>query len=287
MTRRFDGDILNKNTLYGAENVFFNCFLYEREKINIAHEFVLDSLRRCEYLGGRGQYGLVYAADGQAEYRFSTGERCRVSSGDVLLLFPSAAYSIVTDGEFKHYTVNFDIYEDSSDIGFFKKPYYLIHADNSEQYKQSFKHFSSLWGNKKTGYEMLCMSCLYELLSLMCFDIYRENFGDTAHLRLQPAKEFIEKNYRDTIRLDRLAALSDMSVTNFRREWTRIYGETPLQYRDRILIACAREYLLSGYYSVSEVADKCGFDDVSYFARFFKKHTGVSPGAFKRSLAVF
>ena len=31
-----------------------------------------------------------------------------------------------------------------------------------------------------------------------------------------------------------------------------------------------------------ETAKKCGFDDVSYFVRFFKKHTGISPGKFKK-----
>lgn len=284
----FYGDILNKNTdVRGFDMSFSNVFYMDVEKINIAHEFVLDALRRCEYPYGRGQYGLVYAIDGEAEYRFSTGKRCRLRAGDILLLSANAAYSIVTKGEFRHYTVNFDIHEESSDVGFFKEPYYLLTVDNPEQYRQSFKRLSALWTTKKTGYELLSMACLYELLSLIYFDIYEKHFGTTAHLRLQTAREFIERNYRETVRLEELAELSDMSVTNFRREWTRIYGESPMQYRDRIRVSYAREYLLSGYYSVSEVAERCGFSDVSYFARFFKKHTGVSPGAFKRSLAVF
>ena len=32
-----------------------------------------------------------------------------------------------------------------------------------------------------------------------------------------------------------------------------------------------------------EIAEKCGFDDVSYFVRFFKKQTGITPGEFKKS----
>lgn len=266
---------------------FSNVFYMDVEKINIAHEFVLDALKRCEYPNGRGQYGLVYAVSGDAEYRFSTGKRCRMSSGDILLLSADAAYSIATKGEFRHYTVNFDIHEDRSDLEFFKEPYYLIAPDNTEQYRQSFKRLASLWTTKKTGYEMLSMACLYELLSLIYFDIYEKHFGTTAHLRLQTAREHIERNFCEKLRLEELAELSDMSVTNFRREWTRIYGESPMQYRDRVRVSYARELLLSGYYTVTEVADKCGFSDVSYFARFFKKHTGVPPGAFKRSLAVY
>ena len=130
---------------------------------------------------------------------------------------------------------------------------------------------------------MMAVSYLYELLSLVHFDMYNVDNGTVAHLRLQKAKQYIEQNFRDPIRLEELSELSDMSLTNFRREWTRIYKESPMQYRDRIRLSYAKEYLMSEYYTVSEVADKCGFSDVSYFVRFFKKHTGVSPGAFRRS----
>ena len=55
-----------------------------------------------------------------------------------------------------------------------------------------------------------------------------------------------------------------------------------MQYRDSIRLYYAKEYLNSGYYTVSEIAEKCGFDDVSYFVRFFKKRTGTPPGAYKK-----
>jgi AraC-like DNA-binding protein len=73
-----------------------------------------------------------------------------------------------------------------------------------------------------------------------------------------------------------------MSATNFRREWKKIYLETPLQYRDSIRLYYAKEYLNSGYYTVTEIAEKCGFDDVSYFVRFFKKKAGRTPGELKK-----
>ena len=39
----------------------------------------------------------------------------------------------------------------------------------------------------------------------------------------------------------------------------------------------AKDYLAQGGYSITEIAEKCGFLSVNYFSRFFKKHTGVSP----------
>ena len=55
-----------------------------------------------------------------------------------------------------------------------------------------------------------------------------------------------------------------------------------MQYRDSTRLYYAKEYLNSGYYTVSEIAEKCGFDDVSYFVRFFKQKTGLPPGEYKK-----
>jgi AraC-like DNA-binding protein len=80
----------------------------------------------------------------------------------------------------------------------------------------------------------------------------------------------------------RLAALCGMSETNFRREWTAAYGQTPLAYRDGLRIAHAKELLLHAGATVGEAALACGFEDESYFVRFFKKQTGVTPGAYRK-----
>jgi AraC-like DNA-binding protein len=90
----------------------------------------------------------------------------------------------------------------------------------------------------------------------------------------------MERNFAELINLDILAKECNMSVTNFRREWKKQYGVTPMQYRDSIRLYYAKEYLNSGYYTVGEIAERCGFDDVSYFVRFFKKNTGITPRAF-------
>ena len=98
-----------------------NDFHMDIKTIHIAHEYVLDRVHKCEYPRGRGTYGLIYALGGRAEYRFFAGERLTIHEGDVLFVSPHTAYSIVTEKEFKHYTVNFVIHEESSknDIAFF------------------------------------------------------------------------------------------------------------------------------------------------------------------------
>lgn len=258
-------------------------FFLDVQRIHLAHEFVLNRVQRCEYPFGREHYGLVYVLSGRAEYRFSGGERITVSDGNVLFLSPKAAYSIVTEREFKHYTVNFDLHEDSSRLDFLKSSFCLVGDQNTEHIKKSFAKLLAAWSQKKYGFEMQAVAQLYSLLSLFYFD-YRNAQNPSLYQRLLPVKEYLAANFDQGIRLDQLARLVDMSVTNFRREWKKLYGESPLQYRDDLRLSYAKEYLNSGYYSISEIARKCGFDDVSYFVRFFKKQTGITPGEFKKQL---
>lgn len=259
-----------------------NSFNIDIQNINIAHEFIINKDKKCEYLGGREHYGIVYCLDGEAEYVFSSKKHITISAGEVLLLKPDASYSISVNGntEFKHYTVNFDVHKEFSDVDFMSDVYYLISCDNSELYRHKFKKLITLWSSKAFGYKMQAVACLYDLLSLLISEMFEKEYNINSRFRLQPAQKYIEENFASSICLNVLANLSNMSVTNFRREWKKIYGITPIQYRDILRLNHAKEYLMVGYYSVSEVSKKCGFEDTNYFIRFFKKHEGISPGRF-------
>ena len=119
--------------------LFADGFFLDVMGIQLAHEYILDRVHRCEYPHGRGHYGLVCVLSGRAEYRFYTGERITVSDGDVLFLSPNVAYSIVTEKEFKHYTINFDLHEECSRLDIFDAPYYLLRKEDSEQFERKFK----------------------------------------------------------------------------------------------------------------------------------------------------
>ena len=73
----------------------------------------------------------------------------------------------------------------------------------------------------------------------------------------------------------------------FRRE----VGQTPLEYLTARRMSLARELLLSGVtnrysnYTVSQVAEMCGYAEALYFSRVFKKYYGVPPKDYAASVA--
>ena len=259
-----------------------NSVCLDIKQINLAHKMVLNENNKCEYPNGRKYYGIIYCIEGEAEYRFASGIRCNIHTGDIIMLSPNAAYSLITKKDFKHYTVNFEIHNKRSDIEFLTDDFYVFSPKNTQLYHHIFSNLTTHWISKKPCFEMRATACLYELLSVFFSDILEKEFRTSSHLRLNPAKEYIEKNYNLDFTLDILANYSNMSVTNFRREWLKLYGESAFKYRDKIRLSYAKEYLMSGYYTVTEVSKKCGFNDVNYFIRFFKKQTGISPGKFEK-----
>lgn len=249
---------------------------FDVKRIRIAHEYTLDRVHKCEYPSGRGSYGLIYDLSGKALFRFSSGERVSMSEGDVLFLSPQTAYSVLTEKEFKHYTVNFELHEESSVIPLSDASFRLISRESTEGIRHRFKLIADTYRTKKAGYEMLSVGYLYELITELFFD------GTQSDGRLERAREHIEQAFDKKLTLEELAFISNMSVTNFRREWKKHYRLSPLQYRDEIRLYCAKQYLTDGYYGTCEVAALCGFEDASYFVRFFKRKTGITPGEFKK-----
>ena len=55
-----------------------------------------------------------------------------------------------------------------------------------------------------------------------------------------------------------------------------------MEYRNTLLLQKAESLLRSGSFTVTEISQMLGFESVSYFSRFFKKHTGSSPSAFQK-----
>lgn len=260
--------------------LYLDRFYMDIKNIHIAHHYILDRAHKCAYPKGRGQYGLVYALSGKAEYRFSTGERFSLMPGDLLFLSPNNAYSIETERDFEHYTVNFEIYKENSSLGVLGRPFCLLQGKNTEQLERVFRRLVGIWRKKRGNCEMQAVGCLYELLSLFYF-AYTDGQSSAVYRRLLPVKEYIETHFAENLSLEQLARFANMSATNFRREWKKLYGESPLQYRDTLRLYYAKEHLQNGYYSISEIAEKCGFEDASYFTRFFKKKTGLTPRAYK------
>lgn len=71
--------------------------------------------------------------------------------------------------------------------------------------------------------------------------------------------------------------LSDLSAQTL--------NKTPLMVIQERVILEAQRLLVHSNLNVNQIGFRLGFDDPSYFVKYFKKHTQVSPSAFRKSIA--
>lgn len=105
-----------------------------------------------------------------------------------------------------------------------------------------------------------------------------------AQERLEELMELIEAHVHDMKEVAAYAELMHLSSYQLNAITKAGTGRTCSELIDDQIILEAKRYLLATTDQVNQVADRLGYDDVSYFIRFFKKHTGHTPEGFRQNL---
>ena len=80
-----------------------------------------------------------------------------------------------------------------------------------------------------------------------------------------------------------IAASCNVSESYFRKLFKEYCGLSPMQYRMHTKINKAKDYLCHTALNSTEIADLLLFKDVSFFCRYFKAATGMTPEQFRKS----
>ena len=140
----------------------------------------------------------------------------------------------------------------------------------------------------ETGYEFIVRGALYQLIGLILkYHLYSSQKSNTARDSAQQtsfknAISFIEQNYSSKIRLNDIAKSAGMTPKYFCSFFFGITGKTPIEYVNFYRIERACEQLIFTDYQITEIAYNCGFNDVSYFTKTFKKITGNTPYSYRK-----
>jgi len=99
---------------------------------------------------------------------------------------------------------------------------------------------------------------------------------------VQKAMGLIQQRYWDKISLTSLARLVGMSKYHLSHRFRELSGTTFRNYLLEVRVERAKVLLVSNYEaSISEVAQMVGFSDLPRFDKVFKRHTGLSPSAYR------
>ena len=146
-----------------------------------------------------------------------------------------------------------------------------------EMLQALFQQLLQCWEQKLPGYRYQCTSILYEI-----FGICHACFGTPKQAtKISPAISYIQKNWNDPqLSVSKVAEQAFISEVYFRKLFRREMGVSPKRYIIDLRMQNAISLLDSGYFSMQEVADQCGYADYKYFSVEFKRYIGCTPSEY-------
>ncbi|MDY2651295.1 MULTISPECIES: response regulator [Eisenbergiella] len=98
---------------------------------------------------------------------------------------------------------------------------------------------------------------------------------------IQECEKYIEGNYEKNITVADIARDIGVSMSYLSRIFKDETGQTIIYTLSMKKLEKAKEYLRETDMKIYEVAEALGFENITYFSRFFKKYTNLSPKEYK------
>lgn len=169
--------------------------------------------------------------------------------------------------------INYDIYKNNDINIYLNKIFYCMRE-------------------KTLGYEFLIQGYLYVIFGIIIEKkLYIKNINviDKNNKRIYQLKkvlEFIELEYSKSITLEDLSNKMNLNPKYFTKIFSEMTGKSPIQYLNSYRIEMACDMLLTTDLSITDICLNCGFNDLSYFIKTFKKEKNISPKKFRASLYI-
>lgn len=103
--------------------------------------------------------------------------------------------------------------------------------------------------------------------------------------RIRRICEYIEKNYQEKIKIAEAARSLKMTETTLSRLMKQQTGRSFIDFLNDYRIGFATRWLTETNQTISEIAFRCGFYNISNFNRIFKKSKGCTPGEYRENFS--
>lgn len=114
---------------------------------------------------------------------------------------------------------------------------------------------------------------------LSTFTVDNDKFEDEDKMKL--IYEYVQNNFSEKITLDDVSVAAMMSPVSFNRFIKKRTGKTFVNYLNDIRVGYAARWLVEKDLSISEIAFKCGFNNIANFNRIFKSLKKATPSQYR------
>ena len=116
-------------------------------------------------------------------------------------------------------------------------------------------------------------------------EYFKRPHSKRADQIITEVENYIEQNYSDfELTAEDISEAVFLDISYVRKIFSKYKDYTIQEYITRVRMRVARQKLESLEYSVSEVAEMCGYLDAGYFGKCFKKYYHVTPRQYVNQL---
>lgn len=141
-----------------------------------------------------------------------------------------------------------------------------------------------------SSYATAVVKAYLQLILALCSKIKSKEIvvaeEKTTNHPLMKFKTLLENNFHKERQPSFYAEQMGLSPNNFSKICKQHFLKSPSTLiHQRVILECKKLIHLS-YKSMKEIAAELNFDDENYFSRYFKKHTGITPTAFRENVGI-
>lgn len=156
---------------------------------------------------------------------------------------------------------------------------FVVDVENVDELMSLFENSNRDELFKNLVYDVAWCANIINIIKIYAEQRQKQN--DSDYMFFRPVFEYMTINLAKQVKLEELASIVHMHPTYFVKKFGEKCGMPPLAYLNNIRMYKAMSLLAGTDDSIEKIAKSVGIADASYFARMFKKHTGISPTEYK------
>ena len=155
------------------------------------------------------------------------------------------------------------------------------------RFERFYDHIKEIFSDSKgtNAYQAMAMavaSFFYEC-GTQCYQSVINHLPKGANRLVEQFVNMVQENFKKERFLEFYSEKLEVSSKHLSRTMKEITGFTAVEWIDRFVILEAKVLLKASNLTIQQISDELNFNSQSFFGKYFKKHTGVSPKNFRNS----
>lgn len=234
------------------------------------------------------EYRLIYITRGAGYFESASYSKVRLTAGMMAMLFPGEWHTFHPDLEsgWDCYWVGFNGINIDNKIrnSFFAFRHCIYRVGVDDKIVTTFQDILEIIEKENKGYQQFAAGLVDSLIGRIYYMNENKSTGESFIVRvINQAKGIMKEEAPNEMTVEEIAVSLGVSYSMFRREFKRLCGISPGQYRLEQKLVKATELLVSTNDCIAEIARKLHFESIGQFSAFFKKKKGVSPLEYRKN----